>query len=305
MSTAPPESWNPEDCLTRAITVDGGVSLMALTATQLVRDATVLRSTSPTAASALGRAMMGSLLMAASKDTGESVQIQLRGKGPLGTVTAIADSDLRVRGTVAHREVDLDLRPDGQPDVSRGIGRGILAIVRHHPSWREPYSGFVPMTLRDIAKDLTRYLMESEQAPSAMGLSVEHSDDGSLLGAAAFLVQALPGADDAVLAELEAHVKTLPRAARLLAAEGVGADELLNRLAGDIGLRERTRATPVFACSCDKQRAAGALRMLEEAELHDLIESGEGQEVECQFCGRAYQLDATDVRAVLADAVRP
>ena len=305
MSAAPPKSSRPGDCLARTITVDGGVSLMALTATQLVRDATGLRPTSPTAASALGRAMMGSLLMAASKDSGESVQIQLRGKGPLGTVTAIADSDLRVRGTVAHREADLDLRRDGQPDVSKGIGRGILAIVRHHPSWREPYSGFVPMTLRDIAKDLTRYLMESEQAPSAMGLSVEHYDDGSLLGAAAFLVQALPGADDAVLAELEANVKALPRAAKLLAAEGAGADELLDRLAGDIELRERTRATPTFECTCDKQRAAGALRMLEDAELRDLIESGEGQEVECQFCGRAYQLDATDVRTVLADASRP
>lgn len=290
-----------DDCLVRAITAEGGVSVMAMTATALVRDVVAVRPTSPTATSALGRALMGSLLMAASKDTGETVQIQLRGKGPLGTVTAIADSSLRARGTVANREATLDAHTNGQPNVSEGVGRGVLAIVRHHPSWREPYSGFVPMTLRDIAKDLTRYLMESEQTPSAMGLSVEHDEAGGVIGAAAFLVQALPGADDALLAELEANVKTLPRVAQRLAASGGGADQLLDWLAGDIELRERTHATPIFECSCDKQRAAGALRMLEEAELRELIESGEGQEVECQFCGRAYPLDAADVRHVLGD----
>ena len=94
----PPETDNrTDDCLVRAITADGGVSVMAITATTLVRDAVAVRPTSPTATGALGRALMGSLLMAASKGTGETVQIQLRGKGPLGTVTAIADSSLDER----------------------------------------------------------------------------------------------------------------------------------------------------------------------------------------------------------------
>jgi len=147
------------DVLLRTISDDGSASLMAVTATHLVREAVAVRPTSPTAAGALGRALMGALLMAASKQSGETIQLQLRGKGPLGTVTAISDGDLQVRGTVMHREADLPRLDDGRPDVSQGVGRGVLGVVRHHPSWREPYSGFVPMTLRDIAKDLTRYLM--------------------------------------------------------------------------------------------------------------------------------------------------
>jgi len=233
---------------------------------------------------------MGALLMAASKKSGETVQIQLRGKGPLGTVTAISDAELNVRGTLTHREADLPLREDGRPDVSQGVGRGVLGVVRNHPSWREPYSGFVPMTLRDIAKDLTRYLMESEQAPSALGLSIEHDDDGGVRAAAAFLIQALPGAEDATLAELEANVKALPRAALLVAEGSSDATGLLERIAGDLGLGELSHATPRFHCSCDRGRAARALRLLEPDELRELIASGQGQEVECQFCGEAYQL---------------
>jgi molecular chaperone Hsp33 len=284
-----------EDVLVRAVSDDGSVSLMTLTATQLVREAVAIRPTSVTAAGALGRTLMGALLMAASKDSGETLQIQLRGKGPLGTVTAIADGELRVRGTLAHREADVARREDGRPDVSQGVGRGVLGVVRNHPSWREPYSGFVPMTLRDIAKDLTRYLMESEQAPSALGLSIEHTDAGDVCAAAAFLIQALPGADDTTLAELEANVKALPRVATLVRGAGAGADQLLGRIAGSVGVGERSRAVPRFHCPCDRGRATRALRLLEPDELRQMIASGQGQEVECQFCGRAYQLEPDEL----------
>lgn len=291
------------DVLVRASTADGSASAMALTATGLVRTAVATAPTSAAAAGALGRALMAALLMAASKKSGESVQLQLRGKGPLGTVTAIATAELDVRGTVAHRRAEGRAREDGRPDLADAVGTGILAVVRFHPRWREPYSGYVPMTMRDIAKDLTRYLLESEQAPSAMGLSVEHGAGSAVVGAAAFLVQALPGADDGVLAELEANVKALPHAAALVARDGLDADALLDRLAGDVQLGARTRATPRFHCPCDEQRAIGALRLLDPEELREMVRRGEGQEVECQFCGVAYQLAPEAVREAARERV--
>lgn len=297
MTSSPTDSLlDTPDVLVRATTADGSASAMVITATQLVRQAAATAPTSRTAIAALGRALMGALLMAASKKSGESVQLQLRGKGPLGTITAIATADLDVRGTLSNRLAECPARDDGRPDVSTAVGTGILAVVRHHPRWREPYSGFVPMTLRDIAKDLTRYLLESEQAPSAMGLSIAHAEDGNVAAAAAFLVQALPGADDAALAELEANIKALPRAAELVAQGGVDADALLDRIAGDVRLGARSHATLRFHCPCDEERATRALRLLDPSELREMVRSGQGQEVECQFCGVAYQLDAAAVR---------
>ena len=41
------------------------------------------------------------------------------------------------------------------------------------------------------------------------------------------------------------------------------------------------------------------LRMLEADELREIADAGEGQEVECQFCGRAYQLGSEELRALL------
>jgi len=287
------------DVLGRAVSRDGAASVMAVTATQLVLEAIAVQPTSALAAAALGRALMGALLLAASKKSGETIQIQLRGKGPLGTVTAIADAELRVRGTLTHRDAELPLRADGRPDVSQGIGRGVLGVVRHHPNWREPYSGFVPMTLRDIAKDLTRYLMESEQAPSALGLSVEHDESGGIRAAAAFLVQALPGAEDATLAELEANIKALPHAAGLVADGHADVDGLLDRVAGDVAMGERSYQTPAFHCPCTRERASRSLRLLEPQELREMIASGQSQGVECQFCGVSYEIGPDELLALI------
>ena len=289
------------DVLGRTLSQDGSASLMAVTATCLIREAVSIRPTSATAAGALGRALMGALLMAASKKSGETIQIQLRGKGPLGTVTAIADAELRVRGTLTHREADLPRRADGRPDVSQGVGRGVLGVVRHHPTWKEPYSGFVPMTLRDIAKDLTRYLMESEQAPSALGLSVEQDGNGVVLGAAAFLVQALPGSDDDTLAELEANVKALPDTGGLVAAGGIDAGGLLDLIAGDVALSDRSYESPTFHCPCSRARASRSLQLLAQDELREIIASGQSQGVECQFCGVAYDIEPDELLELIGN----
>jgi len=95
-------------------------------------------------------------------------------------------------------------------------------------------------------------------------------------------------------------VKALPRASRLVAEEGLDADGLIDRIAGDVALGIRIHETPRFHCSCDRERATRALKMLEPDELRELIASGQGQEVECHFCGVAYQLDSDELLALVA-----
>jgi len=191
--------------LVRTLSEAGGVSARALIGSNLVADAMSLRALAPTAANALGRAMMGAVLIAVgpsadagdrASSEGESVQLQFRGDGPLGSVLAIADTRGRVRGTVAQPGTDLSVA-DGSPDVARAIGLGTLTVVRHRPGAREPYTGIVPLTSGEIAQDITLYLTESEQTPSAMGLGVAMANDETAVVAAGFLLQRLPDASEA------------------------------------------------------------------------------------------------------------
>jgi molecular chaperone Hsp33 len=80
------------DQLVRTLTSDGSVSVRVLAATHLVREAVRRHQTSPTASVALGRALMGGLLLATEGKDGERVQLLLRGNGPLGSITVTAHS---------------------------------------------------------------------------------------------------------------------------------------------------------------------------------------------------------------------
>jgi molecular chaperone Hsp33 len=267
-----------------------------------------LRDMAPTAANALGRALMGTVLIAVGSggvdagddEEGESAQLQLRGDGPLGSVVAISDARGRVRGTVANPEIDL-MRADGRPDVARAIGLGTLTVVRHRPGWKEPYSGSVPLVSGEIAKDITLYLSESEQIPSAMGLGVAMADDESAVVGAGFLVQILPNAIPDEVQRVEANVKSMPKLSDLVLA-GTDCDDLLDRLLEGLGGRVRHASKPIFHCPCTRDRALRTLALLDRGELHEMVQARESQEVRCHFCARAYEFSPDEIGSIVPHA---
>jgi len=294
-------STQTHDALVRAVSRDGSVAVRAIVATRLVAAAALRQRTAPTASAALGRTLMASILMAAAGKDGETVQIQVRGDGPLGSVTAISDELGRARGIVANPELHLPPRADGKLDVGAGVGAGILAVVRHRPGWREPYSGIVPLVSGEIAEDVAHYLAESEQIPAALALGVYVAANGEVEAAGGILVQALPHADTETLARLEASVRGLRTPTQLVRA-GLGAEQILERVASGVELGEVYHAEPSFWCPCDVERVRRALTLLGRQETRDMAARGEWVEVRCEFCGAEYQLHPDEVGALHRDA---
>lgn len=297
------------DALIRTISESGTIAVKAIIASELVCEALSLRPHAPTAGNALGRAMMGALLVAvgsaaddADEANVESVQVQFRGNGPLGSLTAIADSRARVRGTVQRPATDL-AHADGSPDVARAVGLGALNVVRHRPRWRSPYTGSVPLVSGEIAGDMTLYLTESEQTPSAMGLGVAFGPQLTDVAACGFLVQALPGASDEDLAQVEENVVAMPRLSVLL-EQGIDAHGLIDRLLLGLGSRERHRMAPRFYCPCTRERALRTLSLLEVEEVEELVRRRASQEIVCEFCGRAYQIEGDELGPLLEAMMR-
>ena len=264
-----------------------------------------------TAADALGRALMGTVLLAVTPgedvmlgpDDGrrhEEVQLQIRGNGELGQLVAISDAQGRVRGTVGNPAADNRLK-SGQPDVARAVGMGSLSVVRHRPGVGQPYSGTVPLTSGEIAGDLTLYLTESEQTPSAMGLGVHIEAGGAQVCAAGFLVQQLPDADPDEVGIVQRNVERVPALSQLARA-GASADDLLDLLLEGLGGRDRHHAAPVFHCPCTRERARQSLQLLGQDELREMVRDEVEQEVKCEFCGRAYVFGPDDLGSVLPDA---
>lgn len=286
------------DALVRTLSADGGVSVRVLAATRLVQEAARRHATSPTATVALGRALMGGLLLASEAQDGERVQLRIRGDGPLGSILVTASSEGDVRGYAVHP--DVALAPIGDRfDVAGAVGEGTLAVERNHPSWKQPYSGIVPLVSGEIASDLAHYLLESEQKRSAVALGVQLGPAGEAVAAGGYLVQALPEASPSALDAIERRVQALVQPSALL-RDGVTAEGLLDRLVGGLGAGAVARVVPRFHCPCDERRVLAALSLLGPDELRDIVERGETVEVRCAFCAEIRRVAPARVAQLIA-----
>ena len=107
------------DYLIRGMTKDGFVSVSAVECTGLVERARQIHHTLPLATAALGRTLAAASMMGEGlKSDNGSVTVQIRGGGPLGAITAVADHKGNVRGYLQNPAVDLPLRADGKLDVA-------------------------------------------------------------------------------------------------------------------------------------------------------------------------------------------
>lgn len=61
--------------------------------------------------------------------------------------------------------------------------------MRSHPEWERPYTGIVELATGEIAEDLAKYLVESEQQNSALALGVSINKDARVCAAGGYLIQ--------------------------------------------------------------------------------------------------------------------
>jgi molecular chaperone Hsp33 len=288
------------DELLRTVSTAGGIAVRVVVGTELVADAVARHLTSPTAGVALGRALMGAVLFAAGSKQGETAQLHFRGDGPLGSLTAIADSEGRVRGYATHPEASPPAK-SGVLDVSAAVGRGVLSVVRHHPDWREPYTGIVPIATGTVARDLAAYLAQSEQQRAAVALGVFVDGRGGIEAAAGFSVHVLPGAAPEEVERAEANVQEQPGPGELVRG-GLGADDIASLLLEGLGSRDRHRTHPAFHCPCGRDRVLRTITLLGREEIRGITARGESLEIRCEFCGTRYTVTGDEIGALFPDA---
>lgn len=294
--------------LIRGITADGGVRVVAADTTELVRAEVKRGGLSATAGAALGRTLTGGLLLShvLLKNHKDRVTLRLRGDGPLGGVIADAGLDGTVRGYVANPDAELPLRPDGKIDVGGGIGvNGDIHVVRSHAPYGDPYSSSTDLISGEIADDIATFLAKSEQIASAVLLGVYFGPGGEVEQAGGVILQALPEANDAALAVLEANVKAfgsltgaMSRAplTQLVEEElcwGLGF-ELLTDPALDVS----------FRCRCSDDKALAALAYFSPTEREEMISQDGGAEVLCHWCGNKRWIEPGAIRSLSSSEVR-
>ena len=289
------------DRILRATAADGFIKMSAVSAKETVQRAKDIHNSTPTTAAALGRtlcaaSMLGNLL----KEDNGSLTIRINGGGPIGSVIAVSDSKGYVRGYVTNPAVDLPLRSDGKIDVGGAVGRDGMLTVSSDIGLTQPYIGSTELVSGEIAEDLTAYLLESEQVPSACGLGVLIDTDLSVKAAGGFIVQLMPGAPDEYIDVLEENIFMMDQLTTILSEDGLEAvfEQVLKGLPYHIVDEDEVG----YRCYCSRERVGDAILGVGEGELESMINEGKDIDVSCQFCDTVYTFTPDDLRKLLDES---
>jgi molecular chaperone Hsp33 len=287
------------DYLVRGMTMDGFVKCVAIRSTELVRRGAEIHGTTPNATAAFGRALTAASMMGnMQKVENGSMTMQVRGGGPIGTITVVSDPEGNVRGCVTEPNVPLVEKFPGKLDVGATVGTdGTLTIIRDL-QMKEPYIGSVELVSGEIGDDVTVYFAQSEQTPTACALGVLVDRDQSVKVAGGYLVQLLPGAPDDVIDKVEQGIKQAGAVTKML-ENGLTPEEILTEVCGDLGVLFFENEPICYKCYCSRDRVTSALISLGKQELGEIAQEGKTFPVECQFCDTVYCFTPEDIQNIL------
>ena len=270
------------------------IKMSAIDGKALVQKAREIHGLSPTASAALGRALCAaSMLGEVMKEENASVTLRIDGGGPLGGITAVSDSEGFVRGYVVNPEIELPLKADGKLDVGGAVGRNGMFTVSRDIGLKEPYVGSVELMSGEIAEDLTKYLLESDQIPSACALGVLVDTDLSIKAAGGFIVQLMPGAEDDLIDKLEDNIFMMDQLTTILDEDGL--EEVIEQVLKGLDYRVVEEVPVGYRCSCSEDKVKAALAAVSKDDLNELVAEDKEVEVVCRFCGRKYCFDAASL----------
>lgn len=212
------------------------------------------------------------------------LQAQAPGNVSLLMAECTHDHDLRA---IARFEEE----PDADTPFAELLAGGQM-VLTIDPKQGQRYQGVVPLDGESLAKCLESYFISSEQ----LATQVHLTSDGDQ--AAGMMLQVLPvsgsGEEDW---ERVSHLASTLKDEELLQLDN---ETLLYRLFHEEVCRLYDADELRFRCTCSRERSANSLKLVEKAELMEVLDEEGEINVNCQFCNAAYRFDSADVEAIFA-----
>lgn len=263
----------------------GLVRVMLCETTETAQRCADIHECTPVCTAALGRLMTGTLMLGVMmKGRDESVTVTLKGDGPMGTLTAVADHGY-VRAYADNPQIHLPLRDDGKLDVGTAVGHtGRMSVIKDL-GMKKNYIGQCELVSGEIAMDFANYFTVSEQQPSLVALGVLVSGD-TVLKAGGLLIQPMPGCPDEVIDQIELRSPMFSDISREMTFASI--EQLCQDWFRGMEPQILERTPLGYRCTCSRERMEKALISLGEKELKSMAEEDRGAELVCHFCRNRY-----------------
>ncbi len=283
------------DYIVRATAADAAIRAFAITSREMVETAREDHNTSPIMTAALGRLLSGGAMMGTMlKGEKDLLTLQIQCSGPAKGLTVTADSKGNVKGFALNPVVELPPNQQGHLNVGGALDLGFLSVIKDM-GMKEPYVGQCQLQTGEIAEDLTYYFATSEQIPSAVGLGVLMNPDNTVKQAGGFIIQLMPFTSDEVIDKLEKKIQEIDSVTMML-ERGLSPEGILDEILGEFGVEIVDKIPTAFVCDCSKEKVSRALATISKKDMDSIINDGEGIEVKCQFCNKAYHFDIDELK---------
>jgi len=255
----------------------------------------------------LGEAVAAAALLSSTLKFTGLLSLQLRGEGPMHLMSVECTDGLAMRAVARFRD------PPDTRDLRVLSGNGTLTVTVESDNLANRYQGIVPLAGGSIAECLREYFESSEQLPTRLWLRAAAD------GVSGLLLQRLPlqakpstlresGAGAIPADEVEDAWHRVQLVADTVTPAELGGLEdrdLLRRLFAEDDVRVFEGAPVYFRCRCSRERVENMLRSLGRAEVESVLAEFGQVEVRCEFCSRAYRLDAVDCAALFGPGGAP
>ena len=290
-----------KDKITRFLAYEGRISIMCADTTNLIEEARKIHDLSPLASAAFGRLItMASLMGVEMKDKDDSLTLQIKGNGPIGTMLVVSNNIPEVKGYVVNPHVDLPLNEFGKLDVGGAVGQDGHIYVIKDIGLKEPYIGISPLTSGEIAEDFANYFVKSEQRQVAVSLGVLVDKNG-VRRAGGYLINAMPDSTDEDISNIEKAIFEAGAISKLLDKE-LSLKEIAIKVTGDKNVRViQDDIEPKYKCNCSKKKMGEGLITIGKEELEKIINEDGKAELICHFCNKRYKFSKEELEKLLEE----
>lgn len=270
----------------------------AVDATEVVAHMQQLHNSYPVATSGVGKAIVGSLLLASQLKDKQQIGLLFRGNGPLKSIYAEATFEGNVRAYTPNPQFQ-PVSYEGGLKLSEALGNGTLTVARHTPFQKQPFNGMVELVSGEIGDDIAHYLHQSHQIRSIVSLGIYLDQHGKVMKAGGLIIEVMPGVEEAVVDLLQLNADDFrPSVSKILRDGGAPIDLIRPYMTGiDFTQIEHDYEINYF-CPCSPERVQAALQVLGEADLQDMIDKKEEPEVTCQMCGKPYKFTLAQITEI-------
>ena len=290
-----------KDKITRFLAYEGRISIMCADTTNLIEEARKIHDLSPLASAAFGRLItMASLMGVEMKDKDDSLTLQIKGNGPIGTMLVVSNNIPEVKGYVVNPHVDLPLNEFGKLDVGGAVGQDGHIYVIKDIGLKEPYIGISPLTSGVIAEDFANYFVNSEQRQVAVSLGVLVDKNG-VRRAGGYLINAMPDSTDEDISNIEKAIFEAGAISKLLDKE-LSLKEIAIKVTGDKNVRViQDDIEPKYKCNCSKKKMGEGVITIGKEELEKIINEDGKAELICHFCNKRYKFSKEELEKLLEE----